>query len=202
MAPVGPVGTTQRAEFDVVALPGGETRMYVGVGGGAIVNPAPPPATLGSFSRFRRNDAVRNPAGAAVAAAWIDLTSNNVATNPQGFSSFGYCDGQCSYDNYVYVPPGADADTVYLLGDNEYNENNFVTGRSNGRAVLLSTNAGVHFTDMTEDAPTTSTPGRFTPTTTRSSRTPTTGGSSSTSVMAGSPARTVSSSTIPATVRR
>ena len=37
-------------------------------------------------------------------------------------------------------------------GDNQYNENNYVTGRSNGRAVLLSTNAGVHFTDMTEDA--------------------------------------------------
>jgi hypothetical protein len=133
-------GTAERAEFDVVALPSGETRMYVGVGGGGL------------FARFRRNDAVRNPAGAAVAATWIDLTSNNVAANPQGFSSFGYCDGQCSYDNYVYVPPGAGPDTVYLLGDNEYNENNFVTGRSNGRAVLLSTNAGVYFTDMTEDA--------------------------------------------------
>ena len=34
MAPVGPVGTTERAEFDVVELPNGETRMYVGVGGG------------------------------------------------------------------------------------------------------------------------------------------------------------------------
>ncbi len=132
-------GTAERAEFDVVAL-GSETRMYVGVGGGGL------------FARFRRNDAVRNPAGATVAAAWIDLTSNNVTANPQGFSSFGYCDGQCSYDNYVYVPPGAGPDTVYLLGDNEYNENNFVTGRSNGRALLLSTNAGVSFTDMTEDA--------------------------------------------------
>ena len=104
------------------------------------------------FARFRRNDAVRNAAAATVAASWIDLTSNNVTTNPAGYSSFGYCDGQCSYDNYVYVPPGAAPDTVYLLGDNEYNENNYVSGRSNGRAVLLSTNAGVHFTDMTEDA--------------------------------------------------
>ncbi|MDH4064273.1 MAG: exo-alpha-sialidase, partial [Acidobacteriota bacterium] len=40
----------------------------------------------------------------------------------------------------------------YLLGDYEYNENNYVSGRSNGRGILLSTNAGVHFTDMTEDA--------------------------------------------------
>lgn len=130
--------TTERAEFDVVQL-GGETRMYVGVGGGGV------------FARFRRNDAVRAPDAGAVAAAWVTLTSNNVA-NAAGYSSFGYCDGQCSYDNFVYVPPGADADTVYLLGDYEYNENNYVSGRSNGRGILLSTNAGVHFTDMTEDA--------------------------------------------------
>jgi hypothetical protein len=151
MAPVGPLGTTERAEFDVVQL-GGETRMYAGVGGGAINNPAPPPATISAFARFRRHDAVRITAAATVAASWIDLTSNNVAANPAGYSSFGYCDPQCSYDNYVYVPPGAGPDTVYLLGDNEYNENNYVSGRSNGRAVLLSTNAGVHVTDMTEDA--------------------------------------------------
>ena len=132
-------GTTERAEFDVVQL-GGDTRMYVGVGGGGL------------FARFRRNDAVRTAPAATVAASWIDLTSNNVMANRAGYSSFGYCDGQCSYDNYVYVPPGAGPDTVYLLGDNEYNENNYVSGRSNGRAVLLSTNAGVHFTDMTEDA--------------------------------------------------
>jgi hypothetical protein len=140
MAPIGG-GTAERPEFDVVALQNGETRMYVGVGGGA-----------GQFARFRRNDAVREVPAATVAASWIDLTSNDVENNPAGYSSFGYCDGQCSYDNYVYVPPGAGPDTVYLLGDNEYSENNYVTGRSNGRAVLLSTNAGVYFTDMTEDA--------------------------------------------------
>ena len=43
-----------------------------------------------------------------------------------------------------------DANTVYLLGDNEYNEAGL--GASNGRAVLLSTDAGVSFTDMTYDA--------------------------------------------------
>lgn len=143
MAPVGSAGTTERAEFDVVELPNHETRMYVGVGGGVI-----PPNTA-AFARFRRNDAVRLTSAATAVTSWIDLTSST--QNTPGYSSFGYCDGQCSYDNYVYVPPGADADTVYLSGDNEYNENNFGTGRSNGRSVLLSTNAGVHFTDMTED---------------------------------------------------
>ncbi len=135
---IGPAtGTAERAEFDVVQL-GGETRMYVGVGGGGIV------------AHFRRHDAVRNTPAASVAATWNVLTS--VTANTPGYSSFGYCDGQCSYDNYVYVPPGAGPDVVYLLGDNEYGENDYVFGRSNGRAVLLSTNAGVHFTDMTEDA--------------------------------------------------
>ncbi len=133
----------ERAEFDVVALPGGNTRMYVGVGGGGTTT-----------ARFRRNDNVRSPAAATVAAGWIDLTSST--QNTPAYSSFGYCDPQCAYDNYVYVPKKADGsawdpDIVYLSGDNEYNENNWVTGRSNGRAVLLSTNAGVHFTDMTED---------------------------------------------------
>jgi hypothetical protein len=158
MAPVGNVqiGTAffnnERAEFDVVLLPNGETRMYVGVGGGTIPNPTPPPANIAAYARFRRNDNVRSAPAAAVAASWIDLTSN-VQDTP-GYSSFGYCDGQCSYDNYVYVPPassGATPDTVYLSGVNQYNENNTTFGRSNGRAVLLSTNAGVSFTDMTED---------------------------------------------------
>ncbi|HEX2445128.1 MAG TPA: hypothetical protein VHJ77_14380 [Vicinamibacterales bacterium] len=135
---IGPAtGTAERSEFDVVQL-GGETRMYAGIGGGGIV------------AHFRRNDAVRNASAAAVLASWQLLTDTR--ENTPGYSSFGYCDGQCSYDNYVFVPPGAGPDVVYLLGDNEYNENNYVTGRSNGRAVLLSTNAGVHFTDMTEDA--------------------------------------------------
>ena len=69
MAPVTPVpltpgGGTERPEFDVVRLANGETRMYVGVGGGGV------------FARFRRNDDVRSAPAATVAAAWVDLTSN------------------------------------------------------------------------------------------------------------------------------
>ena len=39
MPPRRPAGTSERAEFDVVQL-GGETRMYVGVGGGGRRLPA------------------------------------------------------------------------------------------------------------------------------------------------------------------
>lgn len=120
----------ERAEFDVVALPNGSTRMYVGVGSGA-----------GQTAKFFRSDSVRTGA-----PTFTELTNN---------TSAGYCDPQCNYDNYVYVPRKADGsahspDTVYLLGDNDYNQ--AAQGTSNGRAVLLSTDAGVSFTDMTYDA--------------------------------------------------
>src|SRR4029453_8954954 len=108
-------------------------RMYVGVGGGGV------------YAHFRRNDNVRSATAAAVQASWLDLT--NPVPNTAGYSSYGFCDPQCFYDAYVYAPAahapnsGANPDIVYLLGDNEYTENDHVTGRSNGRAVLLSTNA-------------------------------------------------------------
>ena len=134
-APRGPATSpatgadVERAEFDVVEFNGG-TRMYVGVGGGA-----------GQTSRVFRSDSVR-----AGAPTFMELTNN---------TSAGYCDPQCNYDNYVYVPRKADgsahsADTVYLLGDNDYTQ--AAQGTSNGRAVLLSTDAGASFTDMTYDA--------------------------------------------------
>ena len=58
-ARVGPAtGTAERAEFDVVQL-GGETRMYVGVGGGGV------------FAHFRRNDAVRSRPPRRRGRRWI-----------------------------------------------------------------------------------------------------------------------------------
>jgi hypothetical protein len=138
--------TTERPVFDVVELPNGETRMYVGVGGANV------PA------QFRRNDDVRDAPAATVQATWQTL-SDPVPDTP-GYSSHAYCDPQCWYDSYVYAPAnpenaplsGATHDTVYIGGSNQYGENDHVTGRSNGRAVLLSTNGGTFFHDMTEDA--------------------------------------------------
>ena len=130
--------------------------MYVGVGGGTV------------YARFRESLAVRNAPAATVAASWIDKSSAT-PTNPTSGTSSGYCDTQCSYDNYVYIPAahfpqsGASIDTVYLSGSNRYAENNWgplsvhccpdnpATGRSDGRAVIVSTDAGTSFTDMTAD---------------------------------------------------
>jgi hypothetical protein len=130
-APIDPAtgAGVERTEFDVVALPSGATRMYVGVGGGGTLS-----------ARFYRSDDVR--------------TGAPTFTNLTNSTSQAYCDPQCNYDNYVYVPRKADGsawdpDTVYLLGSNAYRE--AASGASNGRAVLLSTDAGASFTDMTYD---------------------------------------------------
>jgi hypothetical protein len=122
----------ERAEFDVAALPGGKTRMYVGVGGGPGVQ-----------AQVYRNDDVATAGGATVQAGWQNLTNDE---------NRGYCGGQCNYDNYVYIPKGpngraVDPDIVYLLGSYDYNN----VGVNNGRAILLSTDAGVHWTDESMD---------------------------------------------------
>ena len=77
------------------------------------------------------------------------LLSNPSPASP-GYGAHNYCGGQCWYDNFVHSPAGH-PDIVYLLGSYQYGE----TGRiSNGRGVVLSTDAGATFTDMTMDAPT------------------------------------------------
>ena len=59
-----------------------------------------------------------------------------------------YCTGQCWYDNIVYSPKGF-PDVVYVLGSFDYDQNHL---KSNARAVLLSTDSGATFSDMTKDA--------------------------------------------------
>ena len=114
--------STDCAEFDVTTLPNGNTRMYVGDGAQGA-----PPARV-----YRTDDA----SGAAV---FSDLTTSQ---------NIDYCTGQCWYDNYVYTPPGA-PDVVYIGGSYSYGQ---LHGPSNGRAWLLSTDAGATFSDLTQDA--------------------------------------------------
>src|SRR5262245_49563985 len=59
-----------------------------------------------------------------------------------------YCTPHFSYDIPVFSPPGA-PNVVYIGGAMQYGE---LDGRSNGRAVQRSEDAGVNFTDMTIDA--------------------------------------------------
>ncbi|MFN2547556.1 MAG: hypothetical protein ABR567_09005, partial [Myxococcales bacterium] len=113
-----------RASFAVAKLANGKTRMYVGVGNGSDSG--------ANRARFYRTD------DAAGTAVFADMTTAQ---------NIGYCTGQCWYDNYVVSPAGA-PDVVYLGGSFSYND---LHGRDNGRAVLLSTDGGATFSDLTQD---------------------------------------------------
>jgi hypothetical protein len=139
-----------RTEFDMVDH-GGNTRMYVGDASDdwAIDDDDETPAP-----QAWRHDDVASIAGSPDgtldndAQAWKLLSSDENGTN--GFAVYNYCqNGQCGYDSFVVHPQGADDDTVWYGGSMNYDElpayDQFGTGappRSNGRAVVRSTNAG------------------------------------------------------------
>jgi hypothetical protein len=121
---LNPALTTDRAAFALAKLPGGKTRMYVGIGNQSDSG--------ANRARFYRTD------DAAGAALFTDMTTRQ---------NIGYCTGQCWYDNYVVGVAGS-PDVVYLGGSFSYVE---LHGPSNGRAVLLSTDGGATFSDLTQD---------------------------------------------------
>ena len=122
--PLNATLSTDRAEFDVTTLPNGNTRMYVGVGN-----------QLDSGTNRARFYVTDDASGAA---SFVDMTTTQ---------NIGYCTAQCWYDNYVVTPAGS-PDVVYLGGSYSYGQQH---GVSNGRAVLLSTDGGTSFSDMTLD---------------------------------------------------
>src|SRR4029453_5082299 len=126
--------STSRTEFSL-APNGGNLRVYVG-------EVCAPPAD------FYRVDNANVTAATLVGGnngGWTKLSSSTNGT--PGFASFNYCSTQCSYDMPVYSPPGA-PNIVYIGSSMQYSE---IGGRSNGRAIQRSEDAGVNFTDMTID---------------------------------------------------
>ena len=114
---------TDRSEF-ALANVGGTTRMYVGQG-----------ASGGPQARFYRTDNAQT----ATNASFVDMTTAQ---------NVNYCETQCWYDNVVYSPAG-NPDVVYLLGSFDYGQDH---GPSNARAVLLSTDGGATWSDLTQDS--------------------------------------------------
>jgi hypothetical protein len=120
---------TSRPMLAANLLANGDTRLYVSEG-----NVGDP------YSRLFRSDNARTGS-----PTFTDLTSSDPADS--GYGSYNFCTGQCWYDNFVVSPAGY-PDIVYLGGSYSYGETG---GISNGRGVVLSTDAGVSFTDMTMD---------------------------------------------------
>jgi hypothetical protein len=142
---------------------GGYEQVFASAGGGSVAGSVASRtefalAPMGKKLRIYVVDADVNGIGSMyrtddanlASPVWITLTSSVPGT--PGFSSYAFCGTQCSYDMFVASPDGQ-PDTVWIGGSMIYGEI-FFPGPfpSNGRAVQRSTNAGVSFTDMTNDA--------------------------------------------------
>ena len=117
-----------------------------------------------SGSQVYRIDDASQPAATLTAtnnAAWIRLS--NPTDGTPGYTVYNYCNtplvgSQCVYDEYVMSPPD-NPDMVVVGGLMHYEElrpyvtqaSPIVGARSNGRAVLMSMDAGATWTDMTGD---------------------------------------------------
>src|SRR4051812_3899696 len=133
-----------REEFAVATMPGGHTRMYESEGDTNT-------ATTGVYVA----DAVE-----AGAPLFSSQTSRSLAS--PYYPTFNFCPGQCWYDQDVYSP-AEDPNVVYVIGSYTYPEDlgscsPCGSGLSNARAVLLSRDGGEHWTDLTQDATSPTTP--------------------------------------------
>jgi hypothetical protein len=138
-----------RTEFSTVDAGGGKSRIYLGDSSD----------DLGVAQLFRTDDAASiagSPSGGYDNAGWTELSSSENGTN--GFLAYNYCqNGQCGYDDFVISPaaqPGitGHADELWLGGSMNYDELPAYAGlppRSNGRAVIRSTNATAAAADVT-----------------------------------------------------
>ena len=126
-----------RTEFALAPM-GQKLRIYLGDTNGA--DPA-------EFYRVDdANVAAAQLTDGSANAGWLKLSNEKKGT--PGFASYDYCSTQCSYDMPVASPPGS-PDVVYIGGQMQYAE---LGVQSNGRAIQRSADAGVDFTDMTNDA--------------------------------------------------
>lgn len=127
-----------RTEF-ALAPNGAKLRIYVG-------------DTDGNTADFYRVDDANVPASTLTDGTnnpgWTKLSNSTKGT--PGYASFNYCNPQCSYDMPIASPAGH-PDTVWIGGSMQYSEIFTVNPPSNGRAVQRSADAGVDFTDMTND---------------------------------------------------
>jgi len=140
-----------RTEFDLVRK-NHHTRAYVGDSSDDLL--------VAEVWRANKVDTkqARELVGDDDNAGWTKLSNSQNGTN--GYLADYYCqNGQCGYDDFVVSPPKR-PNQLWLGGSMNYDELPLYGGeppRSNGRAVIRSTNAGaeaadVTWQDMTQDA--------------------------------------------------
>ena len=145
-------GTRGRYSFAPVVKTG-KTRVYLADASGS-----------GQGSQVYRIDDASQPAATLTAssnAAWARLSNSTDGT--PGYAVYNVCNtplvgSQCTYDLYV-MSPADNPDMVVVGGLMHYEElrpyvtqaDPIVGARSNGRAVLMSPDAGATWTDMTGD---------------------------------------------------
>ena len=121
-----------RTEF--IAVPkANKTRIYLG---DATTGPE------GKAGLWRTDDALAE-------TPLFTLLSSADKKQP-GYASYNFCSAQCSYDMPVSSPPGQ-PDVVFIGGQMQYDEIFSAHPPTNGRAVQRSSDAGLSFTDMTND---------------------------------------------------
>ena len=141
-----PTNNAARTEFALNTTPDGHTRIYVGDGGRELDTAFPPHSNTGVY----RGDAIDTKSSADLVTGGTD-GGYVVLTDPsrgRADPTYDYCSGQCWYDNYV-VSPAGHPDMVYIGGSFDYNLYGF--GLNDGRAVLLSQDAGATWTDQMRD---------------------------------------------------
>jgi hypothetical protein len=139
-----PLGSGIRYEFAPAKLTGGKTRIYLTVGSNQEFTDT---GEWVDASKLLRSDDTRT--GTPV---WQQLSAPTKA-DPGKYATWNFCRGQCWYDQFIVSPAGR-PDQVFIGGVMQYEELPPYGGAdsSNGRAVMMSSDAGLHWTDMTGDA--------------------------------------------------
>jgi Arc-like DNA binding domain len=145
-----PTENTARTEFALNTVPGrprSQTRIYVGDGGTEIDGAFPPHSNTGVY----RADSINTKTSAQLTNG-VSNPGFTALTDPslgRADPTYDYCETQCWYDNMV-VSPAGHPDMVYIGGSFDYNL--FGYSVNNGRAVILSQDAGKTWTDQTRDS--------------------------------------------------
>jgi hypothetical protein len=157
---INPGDPFERTEFALAKMPGAKTRIWAGTGD--FSDPC-------CAAQLYRVDDSSLPAAALLATqdtpnattkSWHELSAGTtdadgnhvpIPGKEAAFTSFDFCQDQCSYDIGVWSPAKGPNNLVVLQGAMQYEDIFGGPRYSNGATVVRSTNAGVYFSDMTND---------------------------------------------------